>query len=80
VSGDASLFKIVPGRDEVVNYRSVPQDAGSRARLAELHLRLLGAGVIVGAKGTGCLSTPMDRDEINTFVDALERVVREIAR
>ena len=80
VSGQGSLFRIVAGRDELVNYRSVPQDRETAERLAELHLRLLGAGVILGGKGTGCLSTPMDRGDVNAFVEALERAVGEIGR
>jgi glutamate-1-semialdehyde 2,1-aminomutase len=80
VTGDGSLFRIVPGRDELVNYRSVPQDRDINTKLSELHIRLLGAGVIVGTRGTGCLSSPMDRDEINSFVETLERVVAEVGQ
>jgi glutamate-1-semialdehyde 2,1-aminomutase len=80
VSGQGSLFRIVAGRGELVNYRSMPQDRQIADRLAELHLRLLGAGVILGSRGTVCLSTPMDREQINAFVDALERAVGEIQR
>jgi glutamate-1-semialdehyde 2,1-aminomutase len=78
LSGQGSLFKLVPGRAEVVNYRSIPNDEAARARLGELHLRLLGAGIIVGPKGTGCLSTPMGATEINEFVEALERVTGQM--
>ena len=35
---------------------------------------------IVGTRGTGCLSSPMDRDEINSFVETLERVVAEVGQ
>lgn len=80
VTGEASLFKLVAGRSEVTNYRSVSQDPAIEARLRELYLRLLGAGVLLGSKGLGCLSTPMDRAEINLFVDTFERVVAEMTR
>jgi glutamate-1-semialdehyde 2,1-aminomutase len=78
ISGDGSLFKLVPGREQLLNYRSVPVDRASQNRLAELQLRLLGSGIIVGSKGTGCLSTPMGRSEVDTFVDTLERAIREM--
>ena len=78
VSGDGSLFRIVPGRAELVDYRSSVADSRTKVRLSELYLRLLGAGVITGAKGTGCISTPMDRDEVNAFVDTLAQVVAEV--
>jgi glutamate-1-semialdehyde 2,1-aminomutase len=77
-SGDGSLFKLVPGREPLLNYRSVPADSASQERLAELQLRLLGSGIIVSSKGTGCLSTPMGRSEVDTFVDTLERAIREM--
>ena len=80
VSGDGSLFRIVPGRERLVNYRSYPHDAATTTRLHELYLRMLGAGVLIGSKGTGCLSTPMQPSEISVFVDALERVVGEMQR
>ena len=78
VTGQGSLFRIVEGRNPLVNYRSVPQDAAIAAKLGELRLRLLGAGIILGGGGTGCLSTAMDRGEVNTFIDTFERVVGEI--
>ena len=80
VTGQGSLFRLVPGKGSVVNYRSMPQDPETKARQGELYLRLLGAGVIVGSKGTGALSTPMDREEINSFVETLDRVVHEMQR
>jgi glutamate-1-semialdehyde 2,1-aminomutase len=80
VTGDGSLFRLVPGRARIVNYRSMDPDPNVRRLLEELHLRLLGAGIVVGSKGTGCLSTPMDRSELDRFVDSLERAVRDTAR
>jgi glutamate-1-semialdehyde 2,1-aminomutase len=79
VTGQGSLFKLVPGRAEVVNYRSIPNDRATSERVAELYLRLLGADIIIGSKGTGALSTPMDRAEINSFVEKLELVVRDMS-
>jgi glutamate-1-semialdehyde 2,1-aminomutase len=79
VTGQGSLFRLVPGKAEVVNYRSVPGDQATRERQSELYLRMLGADVILGSKGTGALSTPMDRDEVNRFVEQLERVVQEMS-
>src|SRR5205807_6538650 len=56
-SGRASLFRIVPKAGPLTDYRSAKANAEESARGDELHLRLLGAGYLLG-HGLGCISTP----------------------
>ena len=55
-----------------LDYRSSVPDELSAAQRRELHLRLLGSGVIISESGLGCLSTVMDAAEVSEFVDAIE--------
>ena len=52
--------------------------AGDLALLRELHLALLGNGILSTPRGMGCLSTPMGEAEIDAFVEAAERSLREL--
>jgi len=70
LAGQGSLFHLVPveaGRD----YRSSLPDAATTAQRRELHLRLLGSGVIISQTGLGCLSTALDAPEVSEFVEVL---------
>jgi glutamate-1-semialdehyde 2,1-aminomutase len=44
--------------------------AGETALLRELHLGLLGHGILFTPRGMGCLSTPMTSAEVDEFVEA----------
>nr|MBA2450532.1 aminotransferase class III-fold pyridoxal phosphate-dependent enzyme [Chloroflexota bacterium] len=70
LTGQGSLFRLVPsaaGRD----YRSALPDERAAAQRRELHLRLLGSGILISPTGLGCLSTVMETDEVNELVEAL---------
>ena len=75
LSGQGSLFRLVPTDRPIVNYRSLPTDADSARLVQRLHLGLLDNRVIISKDGLGCLSTPMDETHIDRFVTALEASV-----
>jgi glutamate-1-semialdehyde 2,1-aminomutase len=52
--------------------------AADTALLRELHLFLLGNGVLWTERGMGCLSTPMTSAEIDVFVETTERGLHEL--
>jgi glutamate-1-semialdehyde 2,1-aminomutase len=70
LTGQGSLFRIMP-RAADRTYRSGLPDAALAARRRELHLRLLGAGILTSPTGLGCLSTPMAEAEVSAFVEAV---------
>ncbi|MCC6174296.1 MAG: aspartate aminotransferase family protein [Chloroflexi bacterium] len=79
LTGQGSLFRIMPaggGRD----YRSGLPDARLAEQRRELHLRLLGQGVLTSPTGLGCLSTVMDDGEVNTFVEAIRASATPMTR
>lgn len=73
VTGDNSLFYIQLGHDEIVDYRSAfPAHTGERAEAVELlYKHLLNHGSIISPWGVGCLSTPMERTDIDQLADGL---------
>ncbi|HKY95066.1 MAG TPA: aspartate aminotransferase family protein [Kiloniellales bacterium] len=78
VTGDTSLFQVVPNRLAITNYRSMPFDAQSNDWLLRLHQALLREGVIISHRGLGCLSSPMDETVIDELIDAFERSVARL--
>jgi glutamate-1-semialdehyde aminotransferase len=48
--------------------------------LSRLFLQLLEEGVLVGANGLGCLSTPMGEREIDEIVEATARSLHALTR
>jgi glutamate-1-semialdehyde aminotransferase len=72
----ASLFNI-HGRGQPVRSPADAQ-AADKALLRELHLALLGLGILFTPRGMGCLSTPMTSAEIDAFVDATGRAFEQI--
>jgi glutamate-1-semialdehyde 2,1-aminomutase len=63
-----SLFNIHFTDAPVLDHSDVL--AADTALLRELHLALLGNGILFTARGMGCLSTPMTSAEVDAFVDA----------
>ena len=72
----ASLFNIHVSGQPV---RS-PADAraADTAFLRELHLALLGLGILFTPRGMGCLSTPMTSAEVDAFVDATGQALGQV--
>lgn len=73
VTGDGSLFQLHLTDEEVTDWSS--STAGSEG-LETLFLALRNRGVFMAPRGMGNLSSPMERDDIDTFVDALEAVLQ----
>ena len=63
----------VPADAEAERRRLPLQRAGRRQQVQrrELHLRLLGQGVLTSPTGLGCLSTVMDEGEVTEMVEAI---------
>jgi len=74
VMGDGSLFRLVMTADVPRTYRDTVEPVADR-RLSRLFLHLLDAGVLVGANGLGCLSTPMGEREIDEIAEATARAL-----
>jgi len=70
VTGQGSLFRIMP-KASAGDYRSSVPDAETLAQRRELHLRLLGRGVLTSPTGLGCLSTVMADGEVTEMVEAI---------
>src|SRR3954469_817151 len=68
VTGQGSLFRIMP-KQSAGEYRSTVLDDSGKAQRRELHLRLMGQGVLTSPTGLGCLSTVMGEDEVTEMVE-----------
>jgi glutamate-1-semialdehyde 2,1-aminomutase len=79
LTGDGSLFRLIMTDAPVTNYRASREGAAQVERLNQLHLNLLDEGFIISSSGLGCLSTPMDEDDVDSFVDGLKRTVRRLS-
>jgi glutamate-1-semialdehyde 2,1-aminomutase len=70
MTGQGSLFRLMP-KASAGDFRSGVPDAQGQAQRRELHLRLLGTGVLTSPTGLGCLSTVMNEGEITEMVEAI---------
>jgi len=70
VTGQGSLFRIMP-KQSAGDFRSSVPDARQQIQRRELHLRLLGQGVLTSPTGLGCLSTVMCEGEVTEMVKAM---------
>jgi glutamate-1-semialdehyde 2,1-aminomutase len=70
VTGQGSLFRIMP-KQSAGSYRSSVADSRQQVQRRELHLRLLGQGVLTSPTGLGCLSTVMGDGDVTEMVEAI---------
>jgi hypothetical protein len=70
VTGQGSLFRIMP-KQSAGDFRSSVADGQQQVQRRELHLRLLGQGVLTSPTGLGCLSTVMGEGEVTEAVEAI---------
>jgi len=77
VNGAGSLLAIHLTDKPVVDYRSVA--ATDKKRMRELFLGLVNHGVLMAPRGMGAISTPMDEDVLQRFVDAVDEVLTELS-
>jgi glutamate-1-semialdehyde 2,1-aminomutase len=75
VTGDGSLFQVVPTDRDLVNYRSIPRDGAAMDWMDRLHRGLLVNGMIISHRGLSCVSTPMGESEVDACLAALEEAV-----
>jgi len=76
VNGVGSLLAIHFSDKPVVDYRAV--DASDKKRMRDLFLGLVNHGVLMAPRGMGAISTPMDEEVLQRFVDAVDEVVGEL--
>ncbi|MGD9765225.1 MAG: aspartate aminotransferase family protein [Candidatus Binatia bacterium] len=72
----ASLFNVHLTDQPVTSYAAA--SAGDRTLLNELYVAMLNHGVAFTGRGMGCLSTPMGSGELDAFVDAARRALRDL--
>lgn len=77
VTGDASLFRFLPGEGALVGYRSTWPDAATAAQLERFTGALLSHGILVDHGGLGCLSTAMTEGDVEALADGTERALRD---
>lgn len=70
VTGQGSLFRIMP-KQSGNDFRSSVPDSRQQVQRRELHLRLLGQGVLTSPTGLGCLSTVMGEGDVTEMVEAI---------
>ena len=75
VNGAGSLLALHFTDQPVVDYRSMA--AADKKRARDLFLGLVNHGVLMAPRTMGALSTPMDEQDIQAFVDAVDSVVAE---
>ncbi len=80
VTGAGSLFRLVPTREPLTDYRSAHPTSDQSDRASKLHWELMNRGVFIGSGGFGCLSTPMTGDDIAEVVRATEGALRDVER
>ena len=76
INGVGSLLAIHFSNKPVVDYRGVA--ASDKKRMRDLFLGLVNHGVLMAPRGMGAISTPMDEDVLQRFVDAVDEVVGEL--
>ena len=76
VNGAGSMFALHFTDRPVVDYRTMA--AADKTRTRELFLGLVNHGVLMAPRAMGALSTPMDEDDIQEFVDAVDVTVSEL--
>jgi glutamate-1-semialdehyde 2,1-aminomutase len=76
INGVGSLFAIHFTDRPVADYRGVA--ATDKQRTRDLFLGLVNHGVLMAPRGMGAISTPMDEEVLQAFVDAVDAVVEEL--
>ncbi|MCC7370045.1 MAG: aspartate aminotransferase family protein [Chloroflexi bacterium] len=79
VTGQGSLFRLMP-KAAGGEYRSTVPDPTTQAQRRELHLRLMGQGILTSPTGLGCLSTVMSEGEVTSMVEALRASATAMSR
>jgi glutamate-1-semialdehyde 2,1-aminomutase len=75
VNSAGSMFALHFTERPVVDYRSMA--AADKKKARQLFLGLVNHGVLMAPRAMGALSTPMDEDDVQEFIDAVDVVVGE---
>src|SRR5216684_1920204 len=75
VNGVGSLFAIHFTETPVVDYRTMA--ASNKKMTRDFFLGLVNHGVLMAPRAMGALSTPMNEEDIQGFIDAVDSVVAE---
>jgi glutamate-1-semialdehyde 2,1-aminomutase len=78
VTGQASLFRILPGSDELVGYRSSWQGSAAASQIRQFTAALLNHGILLDHTGLGCVSTVMTEHEVDALAQAVELALQDI--
>ena len=78
VNGIGSMFNIAFSGDPVTSYSA--HRRCNTERLAALRLELLVRGFLIMPRGTGCLSTAVSDDQVDSFIIALREGLSAIVR
>jgi glutamate-1-semialdehyde 2,1-aminomutase len=76
VNGAGSLFALHFTDEPVVDYRTKARADKKRTR--DFFLSLLNHGALMAPRAMGALSTPMEEDDIQEFIDAVDAAVSEL--
>ncbi len=80
VTGAGSLFRLVPTKQPLSDYRSAHLSPDESAKASALHWEMLNRGLFVGSGGFGCLSTPMTGADISEVLQVAEDALRSVER
>jgi glutamate-1-semialdehyde 2,1-aminomutase len=73
VNGRGSLFSILLTDDPAADFRDVSASRGAHPQLVNLVHEMLARGILLGSRGLfGALSTPMEQEDLDAFVVALD--------
>jgi glutamate-1-semialdehyde 2,1-aminomutase len=76
VNGAGSLFALHFTDQPVVDYRTKAR--ADKKRTHDFFLSLLNHGALMAPRAMGALSTPMEEDDIQEFIDAVDAAVSEL--
>jgi glutamate-1-semialdehyde 2,1-aminomutase len=74
VAGQGSLLKLHPHPRPLVDYRSAQPTPEEQVAIEHFYLAMLGEGIILTPELAGCVSTPMSDVEVDTLLEAANRV------
>lgn len=76
INGEGSMFSLAITESPVTTYRAFTES--DRSTLDRIHLGLLARGVYLTARGSGCLSSPMNDADLDMFLAALRDTIRTL--
>ncbi len=80
VTGAGSLFRLVPTKQPLSDYRSAHLSQDESAKASALHWEMLNRGLFIGSGGFGCLSTPMTGADVAGVLRLAEDALRSVER